>query len=253
MQISSSGGGGGGAAADDEEEFNEIVVDNDDGTYTCNYMPPAGAETKRWQLEVLLNGKHIVGSPFAVEVRPGYTDFVFGSMPDGGEYKLSEGGAVATKLKDMTFRGVVADGGGCGPMMDGTITYCEIEIVNNGGGYGAWCFGVCRPDINLNDQASKDFRNRDDTWMMYQDNNPYWDLECNTCRGTGLTIPFRKLNAGDRVGLLLDLDNGGTLTMYLDGKPCGTIAEGLEGPLYPCIMSYFKGKVVEIHSGLALP
>lgn len=53
--------------------------------------------------------------------------------------------------------------------------------------------------------------------------------------------------------MLLDLDNGGTLTIYLDGKPCGTIAEGLEGPVYPCIASYYKGKAVKIHSGLAPP
>ena len=90
-------------------------------------------------------------------------------------------------------------------------------------------------------------------WMMEQSNYPGWSLRCKTCKGTGLTIPERKLNAGDRVGLLLDLDNGGTLTMYLDGKPCGTIAEGLEGPLYPCIASTYEGKVVQIHSGLALP
>ena len=68
-----------------------------------------------------------------------------------------------------------------------------------------------------------------------------------------MTIPFRELNAGDRVGLLLDLDNGGTLTMYLDGKPCGTIAEGLVGPLYPCISSVYEGKKVMIHAGLAPP
>ena len=54
-------------------------------------------------------------------------------------------------------------------------------------------------------------------------------------------------------GLLLDLDNGGTLTMYLDGKPCGTIAVGLDGPLYPCIMPSFKGKVVKIHTVLVPP
>ena len=56
----------------------------------------------------------------------------------------------------------------------------------------------------------------------------------------------RKLNAGDRVGLVLDLDNGGTLTLYLDGKPCGTIAEGLVGPLHWCISSVNAGKAVRI-------
>jgi len=41
--------------------------------------------------------------------------------------------------------------------------------------------------------------------------------------------------------------------MYFAGKPCGTIAEGLVGPLLPCILSTFKGKVVKIHGGLAPP
>ena len=59
--------------------------------------------------------------------------------------------------------------------------------------------------------------------------------------------------AGSRIGLLLDLDNGGTLTMYWDNKPCGTIATGLVGPLLPCITSYYYGKVVKIHGGLAPP
>jgi len=56
------------------------------------------------------------------------------------------------------------------------------------------------------------------------------------------------------IGLLLGLNNGGTLTMYWKGKPYGTIAEGLVGPLLPCILSYWGGgKVVKTHSGLAPP
>ena len=53
--------------------------------------------------------------------------------------------------------------------------------------------------------------------------------------------------------MLLDLDNGGTLTMYLDNKPCGTIAEGLAGPLLPCISSHFIGTAIKIYGGLAPP
>ena len=65
--------------------------------------------------------------------------------------------------------------------------------------------------------------------------------------------PVPKMPDGSRIGLLLDLDNGGTLTMYWEGKPCGTIAEGLVGPLLPCITSGYEGKVVQIHGGLAPP
>ena len=113
-------------------------------------------------------------------------------------------------------------------------------------------FGVCRPGIDLND--GKRFFKRDDTWMMGQGNHPHWALECNSNKGNFVDQSIRrKLNAGDRVGLLLDLDNGGTLTLYLDGKPCGTIAEGLAGPLHWCIAPYYAGKAVRIHAGLEIP
>eukprot|EP00729_Bicosta_minor_P006286 gene6286-biopygen22853 len=236
-------------------ETTTSVVDNGDGTYSCSYTPPEGADAVgggKWRLEVLLNGKQIVGSPFAVEVRPraNMTNWAFGSVATG-KYALSEGGAVATKLKHWNFTGTIADGAGCIPMSSG-INYWELEVVKNDTTSGAWLFGVCRPGIDLDDGG--DFDNRADTWVVWQANTPYWDLLCSTCAGTGMTLrPKPKLPEGSRIGLLLDLDNGGTLTMYWEGKPCGTIAEGLVGPLLPCISSYYKDKVVKIHGGLAPP
>eukprot|EP00729_Bicosta_minor_P001907 gene1907-biopygen20736 len=230
-------------------------VDNGDGTYSCSYTPPEGADAvggENWRLEVLLNGKPIVGSPFAIEVRPSadMTNWAFGSIATGA-YALSEGGAVATKIKNATFTGAIADGAGCTPLSSG-IHYWELEVVNVGAGDGWWYFGVCRPGIDLDDGA--DFEDRDDTWVMGQYNDPAWGLRCSTCAGTGMTLrPQPKLPASSRVGLLLDLDNGGTLTMYWQGKPCGTIAEGLVGPLLPCTSPCYAGKVVKIHGGLAPP
>eukprot|EP00729_Bicosta_minor_P017349 gene17349-biopygen16219 len=244
-----------GAAASPAPATNDTtVVDNSDGTYSCSYTPPDGADVVgggKWRLEVLLNGKHIVGSPFAIEVRPraNMTNWVFDSITTGA-YALSEEGAVATKIVGG-FTGAIADGAGCTPMTSG-IHYWELEVVKNDV-RGSWSFGVCRPGIDLND-GGMGFHTRADTWMMYQNNNPGWDLDCSTCEGTGMTLdPKPKLPEGSRIGLLLDLDNGGTLTMYWQGKPCGTIAEGLVGPLLPCILSVFEGKVVKIHGGLASP
>eukprot|EP00729_Bicosta_minor_P001910 gene1910-biopygen20739 len=236
-------------------ERNTTVVDNGDGTYSCSYTPPEGAAEVgggKWQLEVLLNGKPIVGSPFAVEVRSSANiiNWAFGSVATG-EYALSKGGAVATKIKNWTYKGAIADGDGCTPMSSG-ITYWELEVVKDDGDGGEWFFGVCRPGIDLND--GEDFVERADTWGMCQNNNPGWAVWCSTCEGTGMTLdPQPKLPKGSRIGLLLDLDNGGTLTMYWKGKPCGTIAAGLFGPLLPCITSYYKGKAVKIHGGLAPP
>ena len=55
------------------------------------------------------------------------------------------------------------------------------------------------------------------------------------------------------VDYFIDRKLNGTLTLYLDGKPCGMIAEGLVGPLHWCTASYYKGKVVRIHTRLGVP
>eukprot|EP00729_Bicosta_minor_P019029 gene19029-biopygen8482 len=67
--ASSATGGNGGV-------FEEIVgaaVDNGDGTYSCSYTLPDGAEEQEWALEALLNGEHVVGSPFALNVEAAVT------------------------------------------------------------------------------------------------------------------------------------------------------------------------------------
>lgn len=67
------GGGGAAAGGGQQECVGGTAVDNGDGTYSCSYTPPEGADEVgggKWRLEVLLNGKHIVGSPFAIEVHP---------------------------------------------------------------------------------------------------------------------------------------------------------------------------------------
>lgn len=66
------------------------AVDCGDGTYNCSYTPlveGGAAKPEVRHLEVLLNGKHIVGSPFAVEVRPAYTNWVFRSIPTDNRYE----------------------------------------------------------------------------------------------------------------------------------------------------------------------
>lgn len=119
------------------------------------------------------------------------------------------------------------------------------------GAGGLWDFGVCRPGTNVND--GEDFERKADTWLIRNNSNS-WGLECNSCAGTGVTLdPKPKLHEGAWVGLLLDLDTGGTLTMYLEDTPCGTIAAGLAGPLLPCAVLYGKAMLVKIHGELAPP
>lgn len=131
-------------------DFGCTVVGNNDGTYTCSYTAPdgvaVGAEEKS-QLEVLLNGKQIVGSPFAVDVQLSCTSWTIGSCV-AGQYDLSEGGAVVTSLTDEErSTGVVADGAGC-VLMISDIRYWELEVVVVDAYGSEWSFEVCRPDAD---------------------------------------------------------------------------------------------------------
>ena len=161
--------------------------------------------------------------------------------------------------RESGWPGAVADGAGCTPMTSG-IHYWELELAKSGAHAGSrsWCFGVCRPEIDLD--ADKDYEDEPDfvgdkdTWMMHHSNHVGLELYCSTCKGTGGTVdPAPEVSDGFRMGLLLDLDNGGTLTMYLDNRPCGTIADGLVGPLLPCTASGDVGNAVKIYGGLAPP
>eukprot|EP00729_Bicosta_minor_P004485 gene4485-biopygen1144 len=67
--TSSASGGKGGVF----EAISGAAVDNGDGTYSCSYTLPDGAEEQEWALEVLLNGEHVVGSPFALNVEAAVT------------------------------------------------------------------------------------------------------------------------------------------------------------------------------------
>eukprot|EP00729_Bicosta_minor_P002777 gene2777-biopygen25830 len=67
--TSSATGGKGGVF----EAISGAAVDNGDGTYNCSYTLPEGAEEKEWALDVLLNGEHVVGSPFALHVEAAAT------------------------------------------------------------------------------------------------------------------------------------------------------------------------------------
>ncbi len=78
-----------------------------------------------------------------------------------------------------------------------------------------------------------------------------WDLRCSVCAGTG-NPDTRDVTDAVRVGLLLDLDDGGTLTLYRNNSPCGTIAVGLVGPLLPCI-SLYRNISVRFHGNVEPP
>eukprot|EP00729_Bicosta_minor_P032589 gene32589-biopygen23372 len=88
--ASSATGGNGGVF----EAISGAAVDNGDGTYKCSYTLPDGAEEKEWALEVLLNGEHVVGSPFALNVEAAVTSL-------GGVEIKGAAGMLGTKVNGM--------------------------------------------------------------------------------------------------------------------------------------------------------
>jgi hypothetical protein len=251
VPVARSIGDGGGAAASPDIDAG-TVHDNLDGSYTCSYTISARTELEKgdeeWlahvysptrRVEVKVNGTHIGGSPFTVRLveadqlplQP--ADWRFRSR--AADYVLLEEGRRTTlTVSNGGGGGVIADGAGCEPLTRGRH-YWEIEVVELGAPVLAWYAGVCRPTTpTSNIRLPQPFHESASTWMLCQANNNRSRLFCTSCAGTGWG-GRRNVAVGERMGLLLDLDTGGTLTIYRDNVPCGTIAEGLVGPLLPCV------------------
>ena len=60
-----------GLCVDRDGHIGVNVIDCEDGTYKCDYTPSRVASVEEWKLEVILNERHIAGSPFTVHVHPG--------------------------------------------------------------------------------------------------------------------------------------------------------------------------------------
>eukprot|EP00729_Bicosta_minor_P018938 gene18938-biopygen5531 len=89
-----------GSSGGDFQAISGAAVDNGDGTYNCSYTLPDGAEEQDWELDVLLNGERVLGSPFALHVEAAVTSLggveikgaagVFGARVNGIYEKVQE-------------------------------------------------------------------------------------------------------------------------------------------------------------------
>jgi len=70
--------------AGDREATDAHVIDNTDGSYTCTYLPTVAHPDCR--VTVMVNGTHIVGSPFSAKVVPGPTSAVASECYGRGLY-----------------------------------------------------------------------------------------------------------------------------------------------------------------------
>ena len=196
------------------------------------------------ELEVRVLGKPVPGSPFSAALLGANavgTDWQFKTISSA--LSLVEDGKRVIRGSAGVHPGAIADGPGCSPLTEGRHDW-EIQPVQ-GDPRCWWYIGVCSPGAC----AETGFRDRADTWVLQCGNRT---LHCATCKGTGIT-DRSPLATGERIGLLLDLDAGGSLTVYRGGKPCGSVAVGLIGPLLPCITTGEHNMSARIHGGLALP
>jgi hypothetical protein len=128
----------------------------------------------------------------------------------GSEMALSEDGLVATK---NTYGWELVTGGS--PMTEGRH-YWEVEL-----GEGNVFVGAVRPGLD----HDKGHQLTNDAYFI---DGHFGSLFGN---GKGSTDPQGKFAAGDRIGVLLDLD-AGWMRFFRNGMRCGPgYTEGVTGPL----------------------
>ena len=128
----------------------------------------------------------------------------------GSAITLSEDGLVATK---HTKPWQLATGGS--PMTEGRH-YWEVEISGP-----SVLVGAVRPGLD----RDKDHRGGNDAYFIWGNNGALYG------NGKESANPQGRFAAGDRIGVLLDLD-AGWMRFFRNGKRCGPgYTEGVTGPL----------------------
>jgi hypothetical protein len=142
----------------------------------------------------------------------------------GSKITLSEDGLVATKTGGWYNGGYQLVTGGL-PMTEGRH-YWEVEY-----GHGDAFVGAVRPGLDHDKECHE---NGNDASFIYGFNGSL----CGN--GKSFADPQGQFAAGDRIGVLLDLD-AGWMCLFRNGKRCGPgFTEGVTGPLV---------RAVQLHSG----
>ena len=134
----------------------------------------------------------------------------------GSEMTLSEDGLVATKSGHGAWQ--LATGGS--PMTEGRH-YWEVEYTSANASQIAFMVGAVRPGLD----HDKHHYNGNDAYFI----SGYEGSLCGN--GKSYDDPQGQFAAGDRIGVLLDLD-AGWMRYYRNGKRCGPgYTKGVTGPL----------------------
>ena len=154
-----------------------------------------------------------------------------------GNFTLSEGGAVATKTGYGTWRAAASN-----VAMRSDRHFAQFTVVESGN--MSMFFGVIRAGWDVGG----------DEWASDEDGHSF----CGTAYGrrypgnhTWEGMQTAK-EQGDRIGMLLDLDQG-SMTVWKNGELLGVMqAEGLSGPLCWAVSSAYAGSSARIESAPAL-
>jgi hypothetical protein len=160
-----------------------------------------------WELEVMRRG------------------VVFGRSH--GSITLSEGGSLATKsVCDFGSRAAASK-----VVMRAGRHYAQFTVVRGHGMY----FGVIRPGWDV--ERGQFAHNVDSHCFYYTNNGSNWP-------GRRDWEGMEGAQEGDRIGLLLDLDQG-TMTVYKNGGQLGVMATGLSGEYSWAVGLFMHGRFHE--------
>jgi hypothetical protein len=155
--------------------------------------------------------------------------------------ELSEGGAVATQTKHIGDLVLVTTGT---ELTEGRH-YREVELLSEN--MVNIYVGVTRPNLDpVGDYAVSDCT---DAWCIDAYHGSLWGNDKE-----GATDGADGYEQGDRVGVLLDLNNGSLLffkngVQHGPGYPAGSVT----GPVVAAVQMYEVGEAVRLHAGVAFP
>jgi hypothetical protein len=153
---------------------------------------------------------------------------------------VGEEGQLATKTGEDGWSTVFG-----GQQLTAGVHYMEVEV---GGGVSCLNVGIARPGLDTADGKSYVKKECMDVWFMYADGGSL----CGNGKYDG--DKEGEFEAGDRIGLLVDLDNH-SLLFFKNGEKHGPgYGAGLvKGPVVLAMQMYYEGDSGRVVAGAVRP
>jgi hypothetical protein len=214
----------------ERQELYRVAVREDGGAVREDDAEPELLEDEDQQLEE--------GSLVAMAVKE--APLVWRTFPEDC-VELSEGGALATQVEEITDYSHITTGV---ELTEGRH-YWEVELLSENTDGVTIYVGVTRP--NLDPEGANMIRECTDGWFIFFDGSLYG----NGKEGDDDAGYYEQ---GDRLGVLLDLNNG-SLLFFKNGVQHGPgyAAGSVTGPVVAAVEMGFADDAVRLHAGVAFP